>query len=383
VQNYAWGKPWETSLVAQLSEAADRPQDRSQLFAEMWMGTHPSGPAFVQFASGLVSIKELIENSPEHWLGSDAKRMDLPYLLKVLSINQALSIQAHPDRTLAEQLHKSNPSNYKDQNHKPEIALPLGNFEALCAFRTTEEICSFVKDIDELRALCGLDGGIKEMYSRLMRSDPDVVADMVHTLVRRIETKPASDLSAEESLIIRLEKDYPGDVGIFSVFFLNYVRIRADEKNRFIFCAPDEPHAYLLGDCIECMARSDNVVRCGLTRKFKDTEVLLDMMTYRDDLLSSLVNIGKRVNPGVIKYDAPVEDFLLYEIEGHCDEQILELPHAAMALCVSGSFVVDFQVEASQVEVVRRGQVFLIRAGTTLKLQQSGSEAGRLFIASY
>ena len=44
-----------------------------------------------------------------------------------------------------------------------------------------------------------------------------------------------------------------------------------------------------------------------------------------------------------------LEDFLLYEIEGHCDEQILELPHAAMALCVSGSFVVDFQVEASQV----------------------------------
>lgn len=30
-------------------------------------------------------------------------------------------------------------------------------------------------------------------------------------------------------------------------------------------------HAYLKGNCIEVMANSDNVVRCGFTPKFKDT----------------------------------------------------------------------------------------------------------------
>ena len=47
------------------------------------------------------------------------------------------------------------------------------------------------------------------------------------------------------------------------MFFLNYVRIRPDDKHKFIFCAPDVPHAYLSGNCVECMALSDNVVRAG------------------------------------------------------------------------------------------------------------------------
>ena len=29
----------------------------------------------------------------------------------------------------------------------------------------------------------------------------------------------------------------------------------------------DVPHAYLYGECMECMANSDNVVRAGLTPK--------------------------------------------------------------------------------------------------------------------
>lgn len=52
----------------------------------------------------------------------------------MLSIKKALSIQAHPDKELARALHKSQPSLYKDDNHKPELALALTEFEALCGF---------------------------------------------------------------------------------------------------------------------------------------------------------------------------------------------------------------------------------------------------------
>ena len=41
---------------------------------------------------------------------------------------------------------------------------------------------------------------------------------------------------------------------------------------------------YLCGDAIECMALSDNVVRAGLTSKFKDVDTLLRMMTWRAPL---------------------------------------------------------------------------------------------------
>lgn len=33
-------------------------------------------------------------------------------------------------------------------------------------------------------------------------------------------------------------------------------------------------------DTLECMSRSDNVVRSGLTPKFKDVETLVTMLTY-------------------------------------------------------------------------------------------------------
>jgi hypothetical protein len=39
-------------------------------------------------------------------------------------------------------------------------------------------------------------------------------------------------------------------------------------------------HLRVAGDCVECMACSDNVVRAGLTPKFKDVPTLCDMLTY-------------------------------------------------------------------------------------------------------
>jgi mannose-6-phosphate isomerase len=59
---------------------------------------------------------------------------------------------------------------------------------------------------------------------------------------------------------------------------LNYVTLGAGHA--FVMRA-NEPHAYLSGDILECMACSDNVVRVGLTPKFKDVDTLTAMLTYR------------------------------------------------------------------------------------------------------
>jgi mannose-6-phosphate isomerase len=52
----------------------------------------------------------------------------------VLSVARPLSIQAHPDKKLAKKMHKAHPNLYKDDNHKPEMALAYTQFEALCGF---------------------------------------------------------------------------------------------------------------------------------------------------------------------------------------------------------------------------------------------------------
>lgn len=51
-----------------------------------------------------------------------------------------LSLQDH-----AEELHKNFPEMYKDANHKPELAIALTPFEALCGFRPVKQIKEFLK----------------------------------------------------------------------------------------------------------------------------------------------------------------------------------------------------------------------------------------------
>jgi mannose-6-phosphate isomerase len=80
------------------------------------------------------------------------------------------------------------------------------------------------------------------------------------------------------NVVRRLLKQYPTDPGCYAPLFLNYVVL---EPGQALFLGPNEPHAYLKGDCVECMALSDNVVRAGLTPKFVDTPTLLHMLTYR------------------------------------------------------------------------------------------------------
>ena len=54
---------------------------------------------------------------------------DLPFLFKVLSVRTALSIQAHPTKEVAAALHDRDPAHYPDNNHKPEMAIALTEFE--------------------------------------------------------------------------------------------------------------------------------------------------------------------------------------------------------------------------------------------------------------
>jgi mannose-6-phosphate isomerase len=146
-QKYAWGKVGKDSLVGQLAER----EPENIPYAELWMGTHPSGPAKV----GDISLSDYLKSSKEDRLGIPNYHSELPFLLKVLSVQTALSIQAHPDITLAKQLNKNDPINYKDANHKPELCIALGRFEAFCGFQKMEEISDHLSKYNILRDLVG------------------------------------------------------------------------------------------------------------------------------------------------------------------------------------------------------------------------------------
>jgi len=80
------------------------------------MGTHPTSPSRVRSSNELLS--GYFASHP-NLIGRDvidkfdAAGGNLPFLFKVLSIEKALSIQTHPDKKMAEELHAQRPDVYK------------------------------------------------------------------------------------------------------------------------------------------------------------------------------------------------------------------------------------------------------------------------------
>jgi mannose-6-phosphate isomerase len=120
---------------------------------------------------------------------------------------------------------------------------------------------------------------VKNIFHRYLSASPANVQQQLENLVFRLRTvKPSDSLTDLEELLLTLSDQYPGDVGVFAPLILNSIILQPFES---FFVEANVPHAYLNGDCIECMALSDNVVRAGLTPKHKDVEILKNMLSYR------------------------------------------------------------------------------------------------------
>ncbi|KAL5005524.1 hypothetical protein ScPMuIL_018980 [Solemya velum] len=341
MQTYAWGKVGASSEVAQLTAGADNSFEIKDdvPYAELWMGTHPNGPSMV-CAQGQpqISLAEWLKRHPDS-LGKEVLsyfKGSLPYLFKVLSVGTSLSIQAHPNKVHAEKLHREQPELYKDPNHKPEMAIALTPFKALCGFRPIQEVSDFIKDIGELRTVIGSPASMKLItasrsmdmpmhreamkacFSSMMYQSKEVVTCELRKLIDRVQSQEnrGEDLSKlNGKLLLTLYKDFPDDVGCFAIYFLNVVTLKPGEA---MFLEADLPHAYLSGDCMECMACSDNVVRAGLTPKFLDVHTLCEMLDYtgRPAIKTKFRGIQSTENNCKITvFKPPINDFAVIEME--------------------------------------------------------------------
>ncbi|KAJ0962712.1 hypothetical protein J5N97_027834 [Dioscorea zingiberensis] len=329
VQNYDWGRAGEESTVALLF-SRNNPIDPARPYAEFWIGTHPSGPSSLLSLGSSDSqptlLKSWILENPSVLLGDkvfDKWGGDLPFLFKVLSVSKALSIQAHPDKKLAKKLHEMHPNVYKDSNHKPEMAIALTEFKALCGFISIEELKDVLTGVPEITEMIGDEDVHRYMkfketdpydktkvvllsiFTKLMSTCKEAVSESVSKLKYRlnIENKVRT-LTEKEQLALQLEKQYPNDIGVISSFFFNYVKLVPGEA---LYIGANEPHAYISGECIECMATSDNVVRAGLTPKYKDVQTLCSMLTYKQGYPEVLREAP--LNTNISRYTPPFDEF--------------------------------------------------------------------------
>ena len=158
LQEYDWGQTGLDGLAGQLANASQSHEfklDEKVQYAELWMGTHANGASMLQDGTPL---QQHIDTNKEYFLGKQMlQKFDgdstFPFLFKILTARKALQLQIHPDKKAAAELHKENPTEFKDTNHKPEIALAVSKFEIFAGFRPPKEINHLLSKIPELADL--------------------------------------------------------------------------------------------------------------------------------------------------------------------------------------------------------------------------------------
>ncbi|GAA6050684.1 hypothetical protein JCM3770_000891 [Rhodotorula araucariae] len=406
--SYDWGKLGKDgSKVSHFAQGLPNfSYDENKPYAELWMGTHPSCPSTL-VTSG-EDLKAYLKAHPE-LLGDKVVSKfgdDLPFLFKVLAIRKALSIQAHPDKKLAQRLHAEKPDIYKDPNHKPEMAVALTDFSGFCGFRPPAQIASFLDIVPEFAAVIGSSvadsfrskfasgspseedkkAGLKELFGALMRAEDEPVKEQVEKLVARVE-KDGGGLDKEESELVKtLNGDFPGDVGVFCTFVLNIVRLKPGEA---VFLEANEPHAYLDGDIMECMATSDNVVRAGLTPKLRDVPTLTSMLTYTSSPPSEqiMTPVGFRSTKHTTLYDPPIDEFSVLLTTLNDGESETFDPIAGPSILIfsqldGGKGTAQLRWSAGAEAIQREGQVWFVGAGEEVTVEATGGRvvAYRAFV---
>ena len=340
IQDYAWGS--KTSIT----RLQGRPPT-SRREAELWIGAHPKAPSLVTVAGRSIALDRLVADRPTEMLGSVAERFgpELPFLLKVLAVAEPLSIQAHPSLTQAAEgfareqvagIASDAPNrNYRDRNHKPELAVALEPYWMMSGFRPYEVLVQHLEAISvpELRAATAAlrqrptERALGALLATVLQLSDRQRAD----LVSRTENYAASQLRDEDlasspedlgspSLSLteaeatarwaqRLAASFPGDAGVLSPYLLNVVRLAPGEG---IFTGAGTLHAALSGTAVELQANSDNVLRGGLTVKHVDVPELLRVGRFipqQAEVLKPPVDVS-----GECSYLTPAAEFALSSV---------------------------------------------------------------------
>lgn len=362
VQNYSWGTKNENAFIPKLLGVEPK---LNVPYAELWMGNHPNAPSKIRSGDNFIPLDEFIEKHPAEILGKRVNQKfssTLPFLFKILSAGEALSIQTHPNREQAGILHSQDSQNYPDANHKPEIAIAIDSLTALIGFKPLTRIRDILNKYPALEKFVGgntAGNGIKKMFTTLVENfDAESTAsrEMIDALLKQInEETDIYHLSEEEIYFSELFKKYGYDVGLPAIFFLNLIRLNSGEA---LFTPAGVPHAYLKGNIIECMANSDNVLRLGLTPKFKDVKNILKVLDFKEGeipFVEPAVDGCKKI------YQTLPDEFAVAKIKLSEDESVMidDFNSPAILLVMEGNGALR---NGDINTTIKKGQSFLLPA---------------------
>lgn len=339
---YAWGSKHLIQDLTGLGEVG-KPA------AEVWFGSHPTSPS--QIVSG--GTGNLSDHSPE-----------LGFLVKFLAAEAPLSIQAHPSKARAQEQFALGNKSYSDANHKPELIIAITEFQALCGFRSLDEIGTHLDLIATedsvfqgwLTAFAsdGIEGAVKWAFENNLSNE-----------LHRVREVLGSDRA---TLVSHLSDFFPADVGIMISLLMEHVVLQPGEA---LFLPAGNIHAYVSGLGVEVMASSDNVLRGGLTQKLIDVPELMKVLDFAP--IGQPRVVTRKLANGLTQYPADVSDFSVYAVEvGGANMLIdLELKGSMIALCTAG----ELEISTSQDEYLKisKGQAAFVSDSRLFSITGSGS----------
>jgi mannose-6-phosphate isomerase len=169
---------------------------------------------------------------------------------------------------------------------------------------------------------------------------------------------------------------------VLAALLLNRVTLEPGEA---LFLPAGNLHAYLAGAGVELMANSDNVLRGGLTPKHVDVPELLRVLDFG---AAPPPVLRGRPDGGWIRYDTPVEEFLLRRWDatplagthpdGPTDHVAVPDGGPRVLLCTAGAACV--RAPESELKISRGMSLWLAAADTGVAVRDAADDT-QLFLA--
>lgn len=377
IQNYSWGQKGLKSFIPSLLGIQ---AEKNKHYAELWISAHPLKPSTVRTEGRRVCLNDLVSALPDEMIGNNLKKsfgIQLPFLMKILTADRPLSIQAHPNKKQAEkgfnleELKKipltSPKRNYRDENQKPELIAALTDFYALNQFKPLKEIDKTFKKHKELKKIAPLNKRwdkqserkiLKTIYKNFMTCpDPEankILSSLINKIKEENKKKPFNKNNFKY-WILKADREYSAkkkkDRGLFFFFLLNFVHLKPGEA---LCVKTGELHTYLEGTGVEVMANSDNVLRGGLTSKKTDISELAEILNFKTEI-PKIVRMDRYGN-----YKTSNKEFELRRIQLKKKDCFNRQGNGAeIFLILSG----EIKIETGQtLTTAKQGEVFLIPA---------------------
>lgn len=400
---YPWGKQGSNSLAATLCAKAsgwsgDGPNtdfsiDEETSYAEMWMGSYPALPSYIA-ASG-EDLQDVIDRYPKELMGEGVinkfGHSKLPFLPKVLSIAKALPLQVHPNKDMAAKLHSERPEAFTDPNHKPEIALALSEFEAFAGFRPLADVAALLKleplqrFVDQSKLDKFGNEDLREVVRSMLQVDDDTVKKAYDGIVALKPEDFGKGAEYIPRLAPRLAKQYAdSDPGILvALITMNYIVLQPGEA---IYVPADGIHAWLAGDIIECMARSNNVLNFGFCPRAdrNNTDLVCDLLTFTPhSAQESMVKTQTwdRSQNGKTKlFEAPMSEFDVLETTLSKGEKEVLGPVRGPSVLVVTSGDTKMRVKGQDEVNLGEGKVFFVSQGNSVEFE-AGKDGAVMYTA--